>query len=293
MANRSRLQIAKADIREHFDRLGIAVFRFRELAAVLRRERAGWRLAQNTTFEDFVRFLQQQGLLRVLRLEFPHRPETVYLWGDAPELAGILRLKDRCYFSHYTAMRWLELTEQVPSTLYLSYERVGGVTTRSELTQQLIDDAFRQPPRTSQNVAQLGEWRIALINSANTSEEGVVEDIQSGYGAPARVRFTNIERTLIDAVVRPAYCGGASEVAKAFELGRDRFSVSFLSFMLKRLNYNYPYHQAVGFYMDRAGYRPRQLRRFRENIRFDFYLTHGMEEARYVPDWRLFVPAGL
>ena len=292
MANRSRLQIAKADIREHFSRLNTSTFRFKDLAAVLRQERSGWRLAQNTTANHFIDFLAKQGLLRVLRLEFPHRPETVYLWGNGPVLSALLHLKEHSFFSHYTAMRWLGLTEQVPNTLYISHERAGKAPGRSELTQQLIDEAFSGPPRTSQNIAQLDEWRVALINSANTDEEGVVQDVQSGYGAPALVRFTNIERTLIDAVVRPSYSGGVAEVAKAFELAKDRFSANALAFMLKRLAYNYPYHQAIGFYMERAGYKPRQLGRFREDMRFDFYLTHGMEQTTYITDWKLYVPIG-
>lgn len=292
MANRSRIQIAKPDIKAFFDALGRSVFHSKDLAAIFRNQRAGWRLAQSTTLADFIAFLVKQGWLRTIRLELPNRPLAVYTWGDIPVLQALLHVKENSYFSHYTAMRWLGLTEQVPNTLYLSHERPGPSANRSELNQEAIDGAFRSPPRISQNIAQFGDWRVALISSAQAGDEGVVQDVQSGYGAPTTVRFTNMERTLIDAVVRPSYSGGVGEVAKAFEMAQDRFSANALAFMLRRLDYNYPYHQAIGFYMERAGYRGRQLERFKKlPMPLDFYLTHGMDQTRYVRDWKIHVPA--
>ena len=64
--------------------------------------------------------------------------------------------------------------------------------------------------------------------------------------------------------------------------------------MLKKLDYVYPYHQAIGFYMERAGYKPAQLERLRSmGLDFDFYLTHGMREPEYSKEWRLYHPRGL
>jgi len=64
-----------------------------------------------------------------------------------------------------------------------------------------------------------------------------------------------------------------------------------LSAMLKKLSFNYPYHQAIGFYLERAGYRDSSVELFRSIPRkFDFYLEHGLKENEYVKDWRLFIP---
>ena len=106
-----------------------------------------------------------------------------------------------------------------------------------------------------------------------------------------RLRFTSLERTLIDIAVRPIYSGGISEVAKAYRFAQERVSVNVLAATLDKLNYVYPYHQAIGFYLERAGYKPTQLdllRRF--PMKFDFYLMHGMKETQYVKDWRLHIP---
>ena len=291
--NRSRLQIAKPDIKAFFDAHAHRVLKYREIGKLLSDQRSGWRLAQSTTIDAFVRFLSKSGDLKELAFELPHRRETLYVWGRVPLLESLLHLKEKSYFSHYTAMQWHGLTEQLPKTLYLSHERSTEVQA-SELDQAAIDEAFKRPPRISKNTVDLDGRRIFLINSAFTDERGVVsQEVQQGSEEAATVRLTNIERTLIDAAVRPFYSGGAHEVAKAFELAKGRVSINALSAMLKQLAYAYPYHQAIGYYMERAGYTQTQLDLLRRLTRkFDFYLTHEMVEAVYVEAWSLYVPKG-
>lgn len=136
------------------------------------------------------------------------------------------------------------------------------------------------------------ELRIVLLNSANTGELGFVDqEHQQAEGYAAKGRVTSIERTLIDAAVRPTYCGGVAEVAKAFELARGKFSVSALGAMLSKIGFTCPYHQAIGFYLERVGYRDSVvhiIRRF--PMKLDFYLTHNMADSRYESAWLLHVP---
>jgi DNA-binding transcriptional regulator/RsmH inhibitor MraZ len=69
--------------------------------------------------------------------------------------------------------------------------------------------------------------------------------------------------------------------------------VNRLSAMLKKLAYIYPYHQVVGFYLERAEYNPSQIDLLRkEPMNFDFYLTHKMSETDFDKNWRLFIPKG-
>jgi hypothetical protein len=293
ITDRSRLQIAKPDILAYFEALP-PVIRHKQMMGFLAKERAGWRLAQRTTIRDFIVFLKKQGKLKEHKFAFPHQPETLYVWGEIPMMELLLHLKPRSYYSHYTAMRLHGLTEQVPKVLYLSYERSSDTQWGTSLTQSAIDEAFQRPARISNNTADFNDFQVLLINSANTGELGVLNhEAQLSLESRVSVRVTNIERTLIDAAVRPAYSGGVFEVAKAFELAKNVVSVNAMGAMLSKLRFTYPYHQAIGFYLERAGYRASSLdlmRRF--PMEFDFYLTHEMSATRYVPAWRLYVPEG-
>lgn len=291
--NRSRLQIAKPDILAFFAAQPRKVFKLREVSAFLSAERSGWRLAQSTTVDVFIKFLMKSGELKTHPFEFPNRPETLYVWGKVTLLEVLQHLKAKSYFSHYTAMRLHGLTEQVPKTVYISHERSEmSATNASELDQAAIDEAFRRPARVSNNAVDFGDQRIVLLNSAFTDMEGVIPH-PAGQGSTQLVQVTNVERTLIDAAVRPAYSGGVYEVAKAFEQARETVSVNALGAMLKKLEFGYPYHQAIGFYLERAGYRSSSLELMRRfPMKFDFYLTHEMAETRYDKAWRLHVPKG-
>lgn len=291
--NRSRLQIAKPDIVTFFSQKAPRVMKPRQLGEILSHERRGWRLAQNTTIDKFIAFLTKSADLKRYLFEFPSRPETLFVWGEVPLFEILQHIKAKSYFSHYTAMRMHGLTEQVPKIIYISHER-STARTRSELSQAAIDEAFQRPTRISNNAIDFGDQRIVLLNSAFTGELGVIDNtIQHGLEASVSVRATNLERTLIDAAVRPAYSGGVFEVAKAFELAKDMLSVNSMGAMLKKLDFAYPYHQVIGFYLERAGYRASTLdllRRF--PTKFDFYLTHGMTETSFNKTWRVHVPKG-
>ena len=65
--------------------------------------------------------------------------------------------------------------------------------------------------------------------------------------------MTNVERTLIDITFRPVYAGGVLEVLKAFTQAKRQVTTKNLLKLLEEMDYAYPYHQAVGFYLESSG----------------------------------------
>ena len=108
----------------------------------------------------------------------------------------------------------------------------------------------------------------------HTNRLGVIE---KSVGSNSSVDTTDLERTLIDLAVRPAYGGGPAAVLECYRNARGKASTSRIADLLRELDYVYPYHQAIGFYLTTAGYATRDikpLKKFRN--RFDFYLAHEM-----------------
>jgi hypothetical protein len=292
---RARIQIAKPDILKLFEEYPQKVLRQSDLARILTEHRGLWRLAQSTTTQNFIDFLLRSTKLSKIIFPFmqPYNREIRYTWGDVPFPHVMLSLKPHCHFSHYTAVQIHGLTEQVPKTTYLNFEQHLTSNSTGELSQQSIDTAFKRRVRITNYIAETNDFRVCLINGKNTGYLGVQDDAPShNYDRRIpNVRVTNVERTLIDIAVRPVYSGGVDEVLKAYRLAEEKVSVNRLAAILQKLGFIYPYHQVIGFYLERAGYKLQLLDLFRRfPMQFDFYLTHQMLETEYIRDWRLHVP---
>lgn len=297
----TRLQLARDEIIGFFDSTGTAVFKRREIERMLSEHRDEWRLAKGMSFNEFLDYLMKSRKLYRIELPFPHRKETRYTWGRVPLETVLLTLKPGCHFSHFTAAQLHELTDQDPRVLYLNHEQRPKPTSDMGLSQERIDLAFRRKPRKTRNVAMVKgggkrATRVCLLNGKHTGYLGVAgRDVRLSDEKAVSLRLTDVERTLIDIAVRPFYSGGVGEVLRAYRRANSRASVNRLAGMLRKLGHVYPYHQAIGFYLEASGYEPKAIDLFYRGFdyEFDFYLDYGMKETEYVQRWRIHVPRGL
>jgi AbiEi antitoxin C-terminal domain len=286
----SRFQIAKPDVVEFIDSLNKVIFTNGELKQILSDHRSEWRLTKSMTFSSFSSELLKRTAMKKVSLKFPHRTETRYFWKDCSvyELAHSIRPKG--YLSHYSAMHLFGLTDQIPKTIYINSEQ-HPPSTRGSLSQDSINRAFQNKVRVSNAIANYGDYNLILINSMGFNGLGIVNNV---FDDDLAVRVTSVERTLIDAAIRPTYCGGIHEVYKAFIKAANTVSVNKMYALLQKLNYSYPYHQSIGYYLSKTGlYSETQVSIFKDiPIIYDFYLTHKMGNTQYIKEWNLFVPKG-
>ena len=235
--------------------------------------------------------LVQEKVLKKIQLPFPHRAYTRFAFGAFSIFELLQTLDQDAYFTHYTAMQLHGLTEQVPKNVYLNVEQpaTGG---SGELSQERIDRAFKGKPRITGNIIEYEGLRLFKLNGMNTARLGVIPI--TVHETSVEISVTDIERTLIDIAVRPMYAGGVSEVAKAYAAAAAQCSIPKLVQYLKQLGYTYPYHQAIGFYLERSGaYSPEQIDHLASiPTSFDFYIAYQMRNMDYNSRWKLFVPKG-
>ncbi|MHC4526817.1 MAG: type IV toxin-antitoxin system AbiEi family antitoxin domain-containing protein, partial [Planctomycetota bacterium] len=258
---------------------------------IFRENRAFWRLPVSMSRADFIRYLTKNAELKKEVFPFSYGTIVRYTWSDVPLFELLLTLKRRSYFTHYTAMYLHELTEQIPKTIYITWEQDPKPRPKGKLEQGRINWAFKRPTRLSNNTADYQNRKLCLLNGMFTNNLGVTE-MPGAEGET--LRLTDVERTLIDITVRPEYAGGVFEVLKAYRLAKVKVSINRLVATLRKINYIYPYHQAIGFYLEKAAvYNQSQLdllRRF--EINYDFYLMHQMKDCEYSEKWRLYFPKG-
>jgi len=271
----------------------LRVFNTPQLRGVLLRAHEQLHLPQAATPTRMSRLLEEQGHLTQVKLNANegYPGATRYVWGQVEPYSVALSLRPGAYLSHFSAVAVHGLTNQVPKVIYVNKEQSPKPKPSGGLSQDGLDRAFRNAPRTSKYIFHLGIYEVVLLSGKSTGRLGV---ISRPISPEVQVEVTALERTLIDISVRPNYAGSVFEVLEAFRRARDTVSVPTVVAMLKKLDFVYPYHQAIGFYMERAGYKPAQLERLRSmGLDFDFYLTHGMREPEYCKEWRLYHPRGM
>lgn len=292
MANRSRFQIALPNIIDFFDKNSSKVFSHQDLKDIFYEKNSDWNLPNYMYFEIFLRELLEYTSLKRADLNFTKvKSKRLYSFDDNSSLDLAANLYPKGYLSHKTALYLNNLSDVYGTReVYVTNEQSTKHGTDRTLEQVDIDNAFSKPPRISQEVTTIDNIKITLLRGKGTNNLGVTTMPKSG------IRFTDLERTMIDIVVRPFYSGGVIEVLNAFKKTKAvHLSINTLYNYLEQMDFIYPYFQAVGFYLDYCGvYNDLQLSLFRKQIRkYDFYLDYNMKNPKYSKEWRIFYPANL
>ena len=159
------------------------------------------------------------------------------------------------------------------------------------ITQEGISRAFKGTQRQSSYTFRYGGSRFILISGKDTGKAGVVH---SKGPHDEAIDATDLERTLIDIVVRPAYAGGIKQVFSIYKQAASKIDVDHMIGLLQKVNYAYPYHQSIGFLLHRTGRPERDCRKFKDfGLEFDFFLDYGLKRPSYDENWRLYYPSHL
>jgi len=291
MRRPSRLKLAEADILATLRATGKRVFTYIELRDALSRNRLDWDLTRRVVLDDFIDFLERNGHIQIHNLVSAKYGRDInrYSLGPASIYELALSIRSKSYLSHSTAAELHRLLKPDMKTIYANAEQSAKPQPDGPMIQTAIDAAYARRQHRSELVYAYKATEIMALNGKQTGRLGVATIVgPSGEALSA----TDIERTLIDIAVRPAYAGGALRVLKAYGAARGRISIDRLLATLEKLQHRYPFHQVIGFLMSRSGFPAPECARLAEpGILYDFYVDYDIKQRAYSKDWRVFYPA--
>ena len=211
-----------------------------------------------------------------------------YTFGSISILELATSLKPNAFLSHWTAAEIHGLSTNPASTIYVNKEQSAKPSPQGPLSQPAIDRAFATRQRQSKYIFTFDTQTFTLLNGKQTNDYGVTTLTIGGRA----IRVTDIPRTLIDIIVRPAYAGGVQQVVDIFKAAAAKIEVEELLRTLRRVNHKYPFHQSLGYYLTAAGFQQSQLKRLSDlGINHKFFLDYGMTNPRFDTTWQVYVPA--
>jgi hypothetical protein len=284
------MQIAtQLSILEHCRHLTPQVITRRAAGDILANLRELWQVPKSFGADQLITLLLENNVIRIAELRSDdYGTKNRYLLGNVSPLTLASSIHSGSYLSHGAALHLHGLAPL--GAIYVNHEQ-SAKNSDSRLSQAALNKAFRNKQRQSNYVYRYASHTVIFLNGKDTGCAGVVE--MRGPDKE-RLRVTNLERTLIDIVVRPRYAGTIETIMGAFRKMAKRVSIDRITALLDKTDYSYPYHQALGFLFSRSGVPERWLAPLRRRgSRFKFYLDYGMTNPAYDPEWRIYYPADL
>jgi len=270
---------------------GKRLFSPSDLTDIFTQVRAESNSPKSLTKDKFRALALETATLTEVQLSSTYPLHTIrYCTGKFTAYELALSLRPGSYLSHGTAAFVHGVTAHQADFIYANQEQSPKEQSGS-LTQAGLNKAFSSKQRQSKFIVSYDQTKIMLLSGKHTNRLGVQKIVDMTNEV---IEVTNLERTLIDIAVRPGYAGGTENVLQSFKRALTKTSVGQLAEMLEELDYLYPYHQAIGFYLQRAGHDPESLvGLIKLGLEYDFFLAHGMKKPKFDPQWRVHYPDDL
>jgi predicted transcriptional regulator of viral defense system len=285
----TRFEQNQFQISSYFNNLEEKIWTYSELSEVLNINQDQWNLPMSMHLRKFIPLLVEKTKMQVIDMKFPSYPITRYVWGTKTSIFAVAAsINEKAYFSHLSAMYLHGLINNTPKEIYINVEQKERPQSKTELTQESIDKALKNNPRVTQNCSVVNSYTINLLNGKQTANLGVINKDIAGIGI---VSLSNIERTLIDIAVRPVYSGGVLNVLNAYKAAKGSISIELITDYLSKINHKYPYHQNIGFYLEKAGFAEETVA-ILDKIKkeFVFHLDYRMKNSKFSKKWNLYYP---
>lgn len=255
------------------------------------------------SLKTFLKVFSEINELEIIKLNFKNG-ESFDLYIFFPKEHSIFTISNlvqpSSYFAHFTALSLHQLIMDKSNSIYLKREAYTPPVVRNEnINQKRVDIAFSIPSRTTEKIAFFKwnntEYKIILLEGLKlTRSKRNFSGVK--YKDFPIFKVSNIERTLLDCIIKPTYSGGVQSILTAFKEAKKEFNVDLMCELVNEYNMTYPYERSVALYMEKAHYSDEEVKRFLDGINYndsnyDFYLDNQIISKKYDEKLKIYYPS--
>jgi predicted transcriptional regulator of viral defense system len=277
-----KFEQVKEDIIDALNSLNKKIFTVSDIDKLLSTNKTNWNLPKRTGKKEFIQFLKNEDYIDEFIFEFPKTRFIKYSLKNASHFELALSLNKQSYLCQQSAAFLHGLIDHEPKSIYINLEQTpkgNQLSASHELEQTNIDRAFANKMRVTNQVAKIGDYTLYSLSGKMVNRIGV----ENHYVSNSTLPVTCLERTLIDMTVRPVYAGGCSQVLMSYIAAKNNLCFDKFLDILEHMDFTYPYHQAIGFYMEKSNYSSTYLDKLNPvdlNISFIYHMEIKIRSFR-------------
>lgn len=206
------------DILRQLAILGLKIFTVEQARSIAQQQGA-----RPAYVVEALHYLQKDNwIIRIKRGVYAFSSESGY---EAPhEFAIAMALVTPCVVSHWTAMHYHHLTQQSPNVVFATTLTTSSI------------------PR------KIGKMKYHFIRT----KEEYFFGIEKMWVGELQIQITDPERTLLDGLMTPQYCGDFQEVLHAFKMYGDRINIERIVQYALKLDQSIV--KRLGWILERIGF---------------------------------------
>lgn len=205
------------------------------------------------------RLVKKKWVVRIVKGKYLLVPLSAGIKGEYTEHEFIIAsLFEPCYVAYWTALNYYGFTEQVPNKIFVA-------------ARKRIKD--REILGTKFKFVYLSEQKFFGFNPVLISN--------------VNVEISDKEKTIVDCVDKPGYCGGVEEIVKSVYFAKEEIEIEKLIKYAFRIGNN-AVIKRLGFILDSLGFDSTGL----ENKISDSYSVLDPtkeKKGKYLSKWRLLI----
>lgn len=259
------------------------MYSLRELNEVLTHLKTKKLIAQNISGRSFFNMLQNRLELKTYSISSEKINKVRYtLYSDINVYDFVATFEKQGFFSMSTSLNIQGLSNEKNEFVFFSKELTPKYYNKNnEIHQEDIDQAYEKEYRYTSSIATYKNNHVIYLTPKHTGRFEVVR-----YN---EYYVSSVHRAFVEMIIHVQYFKSFETVIEIFKPLKNRLDVKRIFKVLEIFDLIYPYHQLIGFSLEKVGFYKNDLDLFKKQVSdLKFYTQKSKIKYTFDSYWNIY-----